>query len=280
MKPVKTQQDEERRAEELALLLGGLIAILLTRRGRQSNNVVFENGGFLVEGKPIDPDLIRKELLRLELRTGAMADNYVRRFESGRWSYEQWQEQMISLVTALHIVAAALASGSIQVAIRLFDVRQRIQEQKHYFQGFAKDVNERSPDLFKNQSEEQKERSGLLSILLLGGMAAVGGAGTLIAQQTSNLGLKEISLSKARSRARSYARAIRITYSRIAHTVAEVSGKTECRNRLTPADHCSTSGEVIGCPELSRKGWMPLGDMVPIGSRRCKWGCKCWIEYR
>lgn len=52
-------------------------------------------------------------------------------------------------------------------------------------------------------------------------------------------------------------------------------GYEEERNILDPgAEHC---GECVG--ETSR-GWVPVGDLIPVGSRQCRSGCRCRIEYR
>lgn len=56
--------------------------------------------------------------------------------------------------------------------------------------------------------------------------------------------------------------------------------RTEARNLLRPAEHCSTQNGVIGCPELTQLGWMPVGEMTPIGDRRCGRWCLCYLEFR
>jgi hypothetical protein len=40
------------------------------------------------------------------------------------------------------------------------------------------------------------------------------------------------------------------------------------------AEHC---GECVG--ETDR-GWRPIGELIPIGSRQCRSGCRCRFEYR
>lgn len=52
-------------------------------------------------------------------------------------------------------------------------------------------------------------------------------------------------------------------------------GYGEERNNLDPgAEHCQ---ECVG--ETDR-GWVPLGELVPIGDRQCRSGCCCRMEYR
>jgi len=45
------------------------------------------------------------------------------------------------------------------------------------------------------------------------------------------------------------------------------------RSVLGGCDHCTE------CPEEASKGWVPRGELVPIGERICKWRCCCSIEY-
>jgi hypothetical protein len=51
-------------------------------------------------------------------------------------------------------------------------------------------------------------------------------------------------------------------------------GMAEERNVLQPADHCSE------CVELTERGWVPIGELPPIGKRICKSRCRCYVEYR
>lgn len=52
-------------------------------------------------------------------------------------------------------------------------------------------------------------------------------------------------------------------------------GYGEEHNILDPgAEHCQ---ECVG--ETDR-GWQPLGTLIPVGSRQCRSGCRCRMEYR
>lgn len=52
-------------------------------------------------------------------------------------------------------------------------------------------------------------------------------------------------------------------------------GYDEEQNVLDPgAEHCH------GCVEETAKGWQPMGSLIPIGSRQCRSGCRCRIQYR
>lgn len=56
-------------------------------------------------------------------------------------------------------------------------------------------------------------------------------------------------------------------------------GYTTARRRLNVAEHCTTSQGLTGCLELANEGWMPIGDMPPIGESPCLSNCHCTIEY-
>jgi hypothetical protein len=68
--------------------------------------------------------------------------------------------------------------------------------------------------------------------------------------------------------------------------MAKKMGYTEARRVLGVAEHCRDEhdplGEHIshGCVELADLGWIPIGDVVPIGQATCLSNCKCRIIYR
>jgi hypothetical protein len=51
-------------------------------------------------------------------------------------------------------------------------------------------------------------------------------------------------------------------------------GMTEARRMLNASDHCP------GCVSVAARGWVPLGELAPIGSQDCKSRCRCDVEYR
>lgn len=51
-------------------------------------------------------------------------------------------------------------------------------------------------------------------------------------------------------------------------------GYTQERNILHAVQHCA------GCVAESARGWVPIGELVPIGSRQCKSNDRCTIERR
>lgn len=75
------------------------------------------------------------------------------------------------------------------------------------------------------------------------------------------------------ARVQMYANAARRTYHESQREAMEAVGFLLERNVLTPADHCE------GCLRESARGWVPIGELVPIGERTCLTSCRCEIEY-
>jgi hypothetical protein len=71
-----------------------------------------------------------------------------------------------------------------------------------------------------------------------------------------------------------YLEAGRGTYHDIEQRMMEDRGYDEYRNVLGSAEHCDE------CVAESERGWVKLGELVPIGSRICNKNCKCTYEYR
>lgn len=54
----------------------------------------------------------------------------------------------------------------------------------------------------------------------------------------------------------------------------EQLGFTEEKNDLGDADHCDD------CLQETSRGWVSIGELVPIGDRQCQVRCKCTMRYR
>ncbi len=54
------------------------------------------------------------------------------------------------------------------------------------------------------------------------------------------------------------------------------------RNMLGPAEeHCKTSeGSLVGCLNLTARGWQPAEQMPSPGMRKCRTGCLCKLSFR
>ena len=78
-------------------------------------------------------------------------------------------------------------------------------------------------------------------------------------------------------RAGDYIHAGRGTYDRTQIAAMREAGMTEEKNVLHPAEHCEGPNS---CIEQRDRGWVPLGELVPIGDRRCRRRCKCTKRFR
>lgn len=76
------------------------------------------------------------------------------------------------------------------------------------------------------------------------------------------------------TRSNMYAQAGRSTYEYGKSVTAEKMGYSEEKNVLGPADHCN------GCLGETRRGFVRLGDLVPVGQRDCYANCRCHLVYR
>lgn len=75
-------------------------------------------------------------------------------------------------------------------------------------------------------------------------------------------------------RALQYAEAGRDSYHQTERASARRAGKREERNILHPADHCG------GCLGESARGWVKIGQLIPIGRRICRRKCRCSLRFR
>lgn len=57
---------------------------------------------------------------------------------------------------------------------------------------------------------------------------------------------------------------------------AQKGGFTEERNRLEQRDE----GNCDGCLAETARGWVPIGELIPVGERDCYTNDRCEIEYR
>jgi hypothetical protein len=75
------------------------------------------------------------------------------------------------------------------------------------------------------------------------------------------------------SRARQYGQAARVTFEREYSRDQRNRGYQMERNVLHPAEHCAV------CVSESARGWVPIGSLIPIGSRTCRANDRCTVAY-
>jgi hypothetical protein len=76
------------------------------------------------------------------------------------------------------------------------------------------------------------------------------------------------------ARAKQYGQASRVTYSKEYGRDQMQRGYAFERNILGAAEHCSL------CPDLTTRGWVPIGSLPSVGSRPCRSNDRCHIVYR
>ena len=75
------------------------------------------------------------------------------------------------------------------------------------------------------------------------------------------------------SRARLYAQSGRVTFHLVERAEMEMRGFDLEENILAAAEHCA------GCLTETARGRVPIGSLVPIGSRDCKSNDRCRVRY-
>lgn len=81
-------------------------------------------------------------------------------------------------------------------------------------------------------------------------------------------------LTGAVARAELYASALWSVAHAVGRARAKRDGFSLEKNVLGPMDHC------IGCLDETSRGWVPIGNLVPVGSRLCLVRCRCILIYK
>jgi hypothetical protein len=82
-----------------------------------------------------------------------------------------------------------------------------------------------------------------------------------------------ISRAQALARIELFARSGLITFTLATEQQQREIGRTRERNRLGIGEHCSD------CLSQSARGFVQIGALIPVGRRRCRGNCQCYIEY-
>lgn len=130
--------EERRRARELAVKVGGVLAILLgaVPAGNRINWDP-QAARFLVDGQYVSAEELRKQLLRMATRVGNLMVERVDRLVAKQIDLETWRREMQKLIGSAHVIAGALALGSINIAAADAKVQEQIESERKYAAGFA-----------------------------------------------------------------------------------------------------------------------------------------------
>jgi hypothetical protein len=143
------EQQREQDAREEALLIGGLLAVLLgLKAGTKRILWDAQRQRFTVEGRAVSVTTIRKLLSTIETSVGARLLTFTDNLESGRWTADQWQRETAKTIGSAHVLAGALAVGSIAAAARDRDVQARIISEERYADNFGDEVRAKKAGSF------------------------------------------------------------------------------------------------------------------------------------
>lgn len=154
--------DEERkRAEALAKSIGGALAVLLGLK-TASRPVAWDaaRGRFVIDGRFVSVETVRRELRRLETGVGARMSNVTDRLASGNITLDGWRNEIKELIGSSHVLTGALAAGSVAAAAVLPVVQQRIESERKFADRFVKDIPARK---LKTPAIKARARSYLLA---------------------------------------------------------------------------------------------------------------------
>ena len=157
----QAEKDATEDAEWLLLLL-----LLSKKRVEYRADV----GRFYVDGKSVSVTTIREYLNRIERRIGGRMAKLADDLEAGRIKVDEWEREMRRNVTSSHVLAGALAVGSIAAAARNRDIQTRITDEWRYLRGFANDIG--NDDAGTVKRIKARSRSYLLAATITFGVIA------------------------------------------------------------------------------------------------------------
>jgi hypothetical protein len=145
---------------------------------------------------------------------------------------------------------------------------------------------------------QERMRQELKNLHVSGAMAGAGGMANMtpadygrvgytlrfqygrLAQFAKDAKARKLTPDQLRRRVEMYVSSVNGTYEETRRTKAIAAGFVEERNVLGKTEnHCRTRDRV-GCIELSRRGWGPIGFMPVPGQRQCLSACQCRLIFR
>jgi hypothetical protein len=174
-----------------------------------------------------------------------------RQVASGEIAVAEWQDSTARLLKTLHVAVGAAGAGGFRNMSPgdTAEVEQTLRFNFERLEGFAQDVSRRFTTL---RSEQIVSETGEVQPVLR---------------------IVPMTESRIVQRSEMYAAAGSAGYENVRRSNAfEVGYKFE-RNVLHPADHCEL------CVEQESRGWVGIGELVPIGQRDCLTHCQCSMAF-
>lgn len=175
-----------------------------------------------------------------------------RNVAAGDIDVAEWQEGMARRLKTLHLTTASIAGGGLRNmnAGAVASVEETLRFHIVKLEGFAADVAEGVTRLRSFQIDSE---TGELQEVVR------------IVRMTD---------SRIIARAEMYVEAaLSESYEGGRRDAAVLAGFAFERNILNPADHCEQ------CVEETAKGWVGIGELVPIGQRQCLTRCVCQMQF-
>lgn len=205
-------------------------------------------------GDVLDPIEVRLAVLTVIDRAEREYAAATAAMMAGAATLEEWQEKQSTAVKQLHVALGAVGAGGAKQ--------------------LTADQLTRSREHIPSKTDEIETLGDLIAFHL-----AKLQAFAIQIERESQSATGETAVV---SRSRLYATSGYPTFEMLRRWAAGVAGMTQERNVLRPAEHCHAEpGSLVeDCPTQSAKGWVTIGELVPVGQRLCSFNCKCVTEYR
>jgi hypothetical protein len=264
--------DEITEIDDLHKELGAVLLLLLfvgdTSRPRPTRDVAWsaQRGVFLVDGKAVMPETLRRLVQIIELKCGARAKKHTQDLIDRKITLDEWKQKMERTVSAGHWMAAALALGGLLNSRGSIDLHSRINQELGYLNRFAYDVK---AGKVSDAQKQSRSRSYFRAIALTFGILQFRSK----KQRATAMGITPMERDVMSGSILQDPLSGDLT----AGAGGIFSGFTGVE---VWAIRRRTAGE--SCPDciFFSDRWMPIGEMPELGSLQCRHYCKCVIEYK
>lgn len=145
---------------------------------------------------------------------------------------------------------------------------------------------------------QSRMASELKNLHVSGAMAGQGGPANMTANDYLRVGRKlrneyrflnrftqaiadgKLDRRSIRSRTEMYVLGMNGSYEDGKRASAIASGFDQERNLLGSHEHNCSTRDRLGCPELTKLGWVQIGTLVAVGNRQCLSRCRCSLSFR
>lgn len=155
---------EQRDAEEFAALIGGMIALFLSRRKARFDR---QRGVWILDGQVVSQRTIRTMIKRMKRIGGMELAALTEKLFADRITLAEWKRDFKKTIRSAHLVAGALATGSVAKAQKASVYRQRIEREEEYLDNFGDQIR-------RNQAGSEAKAKARAASYMLGAAATFG----------------------------------------------------------------------------------------------------------